>query len=110
MLSKQQRLLFKKQAEVIKAMAHPLRLAVLDCLKDGEQCVFDIAEYVGSERSNISRHLAIMSSAGILEQRKDGLKVLYRLKTPCIMNFFKCIGGVLKEQIEENKSLMSAIR
>mgnify|MGYP001379729375 CR=1 FL=1 len=79
MLSKEKQLLFEKQAEIAKAIAHPLRIAIVDFLKEGEQCVCDIAENVGSERSNISRHLSIMVSAGVLESRKEGLKVIYRL-------------------------------
>ncbi|UCC23672.1 MAG: winged helix-turn-helix transcriptional regulator, partial [Planctomycetota bacterium] len=55
MLSKKKQLLFEKQAEIAKAIAHPLRIAIVDFLKDGEQCVCDIAESVGSERSNVSR-------------------------------------------------------
>ena len=58
MIGKTEQLLFEKQAEIAKAIAHPLRIAILDFLKDGEQCVCDIAEHVGSERSNVSRHLS----------------------------------------------------
>ena len=109
MANKKQLLLFEKQAEVAKAMAHPLRIAVIDFLKDGEQCVCDIAEQVGSERSNISRHLAVMVNAGILSCRKEGLKVMYSLKCPCILEFFTCIGAVLKEQAKEHRKLLAAM-
>ena len=47
------RLLFQKQAQVAQAIGHPLRLAIIDFLKDGPQCVCDIAEYIGSERAGI---------------------------------------------------------
>ena len=105
-MSKDKRLLYDKQAEVVKAVGHCLRIAILDFLKDGEQCVCDIAEQVGSERSNVSRHLSVMVSAGILESRKEGLKVIYKLKTPCILEFLSCISACLKEQVEEgNKAL-----
>ena len=53
MLSKKKRLLFEKQSEIVKAVAHPLRIAVVDFLKNGPQCVCDIAEYLGYERSNV---------------------------------------------------------
>ena len=101
--------LFEKQAEIAKAVAHPLRIAIIDFLKDGEQCVCDIAEYVGSERSNISRHLSVMVKAGVLEFRKDGLKVIYRLKCVCILDFFSCVTGVLRQQARENEKLLKAI-
>ena len=102
--------LYEKQAEVVQAVAHPLRIAICDFLADGPQCVCDIAEHVGSERSNVSRHLAIMLKAGLLEQHKDGLKVIYKIKTPCLLKFLACVTGVLKEQISENEKLMEMLR
>jgi len=109
MLNRQKKMLFEKQAEIAKAMAHPLRIAVIDFLKDGEQCVCDIAKHVSSERSNVSRHLSVMVNAGVLEYRKEGLKVIYRLKCPCILDFFSCIIRVLKQQAKENEKLLKAI-
>lgn len=109
MLSKRKQLLFEKQAEIAKAIAHPLRIAIVDFLKDGRQCVCDIAEYVGSERSNVSRHLSVMVSAGVLEYRKEGLKVIYSLKTPCILEFFSCVTGVLKQQAKDSEKLLKAL-
>jgi len=109
MLNRKKQLLFQKQAEIAKAIAHPLRIAIVDFLKDGEQCVCDIAEYVGSERSNVSRHLSVMVNAGVLEYRKQGLKVIYALKTPCILDFFSCVVGVLKQQAKDNERLLAAL-
>lgn len=109
MLRRKKQLLFEKQAEISKAIAHPLRIAIVDFLKDGEQCVCDIAEHIGSERSNVSRHLSVMVRAGILEYRKEGLKVMYKLKCPCIVEFFSCIIRVLKQQAKENEKLLKAI-
>jgi ArsR family transcriptional regulator len=110
MPDKKKLLLFEKQAEIAKAVAHPLRIAVVNFLKDGEQCVCDIAEHVGAERSNVSRHLSVMVNAGVLEYRKEGLKVIYRLKCVCILDFFSCVTAVLKQQAEENKELLTALR
>jgi len=109
MSDKKKWLLFQKQAGVSKAIAHPLRIAIIDFLKDGEQCVCDIAEHIGSERSNVSRHLAVMVNAGVLDYRKEGLKVIYRLKCVCILEFFSCVIGVLKQQAKENEKLLKAI-
>jgi len=109
MLDAKKRLLFARQAEVIKATAHPLRIAIVEYLKGGEQCVCDIAEYVDSERSNVSRHLSVMVAAGILESRKEGLKVIYTLRTPCILKFFECITEVLKQQIKDDEKLLKAM-
>ena len=109
MLSKEMQLLFEKQAEIAKAIAHPLRVAIVDFLKDGEQCVCDIAKYVGSERSNVSRHLSVMVGAGVLEYHKEGLKVIYKLKAPCILDFFSCATACLKQQAKENEKLLKVL-
>ncbi len=100
---------YQKQAEVAKAVGHPLRVAVVDFLRNGEQCVCDIADHIGSERSNVSRHLSVMVRAGILEYRKEGLKVIYKLRTPCILDFFSCITDVLRQQAKENEELLKTI-
>ena len=109
MAPKNRQRLFEKQAEIAKAIAHPLRIAIIDFLRDGEQCVCDIADHVGAERSNVSRHLSIMVNAGVLEYRKEGLKVIYRLKCVCILDFFSCVTGVLKQQAKESEKLLKAI-
>ncbi|UCE99289.1 MAG: winged helix-turn-helix transcriptional regulator [Planctomycetota bacterium] len=109
MLSKEKQLLFEKQGEIAKAIAHPLRIAILNFLKDGPQCVCDIAEYIGSERSNVSRHLSLMTKAALLEHRKEGLKVIYKLKTPCILDFFSCVTACLKQQAKDSEKLLKAL-
>ncbi|MCJ7779140.1 MAG: metalloregulator ArsR/SmtB family transcription factor [Sedimentisphaerales bacterium] len=109
MLSKRKQLLFEKQAEIVKAIAHPLRIAIVDFLKDGEQCVCDIAEHIGSEQSNVSRHLSVMVLAGVLEHRKEGLWVIYKLKCPCILDFFTCISVILKNEAKESSRLLTAL-
>ena len=108
-MDKNKRLLFEKQAEIAKAIAHPLRIAIVSFLEEGEQCVCDIAEYVGSERSNVSRHLSVMVNAGLLDYRKDGLKVIYKLKCPCIKDFFSCVSRVIKQQAKENNKFIQAL-
>jgi ArsR family transcriptional regulator len=106
MISRKNKFVYEKQAEILKAMAHPLRIAVLDFLRDQEQCVCDIAKHVDSERSNVSRHLSLMVKAGILESRKEGLKVFYQLKAPCVLDFLSCVNNCLKEQAKETKDLL----
>ena len=109
MLNKQKKMLFEKQAEIAKAIAHPLRIAILDFLKDDGRCVCDIAEHLRSEQSNVSRHLSVMVGAGLLEYRKEGLKVIYSLKTPCILDCFSCITTCLKQQSKDNERLLKAL-
>ena len=100
---------YERQAEIAKAIGHPLRVAIIDFLKDGEQCVCDIAQHAGSERSNISRHLSVMVRAGILGYRKEGLKVIYKLKTPCVLDFFSCVAVVIRQQAKESEKLLKSM-
>ena len=101
--------LFEKQANIAKAIGHPVRVAVIDFLQNGEQCVCDIAIRVGSERTNLSKHLSVMVAAGVLQSRKDGLKVIYKIKTPCIVRFLDCLRECLKEQAKETQELLKAM-
>jgi len=87
---------YKKQSRVIKAMAHPSRLAMLHALGEGEMCVCDLQRLVGSDMSTVSKHLSVMKRAGLVEDRKEGLWVHYRLRVPCILNFMECVEAVLK--------------
>ena len=109
MIGKTKALVFERQAEIAKAVAHPLRVAAVDFLKDGEKCVCEIAAHLGAERSNVSRHLAVMVGAGVLSCRKDGLKVFYALKTPCVADFLSCVTRVLKHQAQENEKLLASL-
>ncbi len=109
MIDSTKALLFERQAEIAKAVAHPLRIAVIDFLKDGEKCVCDIAEHIDSERSNVSKHLTLMVHAGVLSCRKDGLKVFYALRTPCVADFLGCVCRVLKQQAKDNEKLLAAL-
>jgi len=101
-----QKRLYEMKAEIIQAAGHPIRLAVIDFLKDGEQCVCDIATHVGARRSNVSRHLAVMLTAGIVDCRKDGLKMIYSLKTPCILNFLSCVTDVLRDHAKAQAAVL----
>ncbi len=100
---------YELKAEIIQAAAHPIRLAVIEFLVDGEQCVCDIVEHVGAQRSNVSRHLSVMVRAGLLESRKEGLKMFYSLKTPCIVRFLECVEEALRERMQGQADLLSRL-
>ena len=69
----------------------------------------DIAEHVGAQRSNVSRHLSVMVKAGVLDSRKDGLKVMYSLRTACMVDFLTCVEQVLKERIGKEVTLLKSL-
>ena len=87
---------FRRQAAVLKALAHPTRLFVADLLSEGPLCVCEIRDKVGADLSTVSKHLSIMTNAGVLAREKKGLQVHYRLKTPCVTKFFACTLNVIK--------------
>jgi DNA-binding transcriptional ArsR family regulator len=98
---------YQLHAEIIQALAHPIRLAIADLLRSGEVCVCDIANAVGAERSNVSRHLALMLRSGILRTRKEGLKVYYALRTPCILDFMACATRTLEHDLKERSRALA---
>lgn len=101
---------YEQQAAIAKAIAHPVRVSVLHFLKDGEQCVCDIAQTVGTERTNLSKHLALMTAAGILDSRRDGLKVMYRLKAPCVLKFLDALTECLIEQAAAQQKILATLK
>lgn len=86
---------FEKRAQIIKALGHPSRLMMVDSLTEGEMCVCDLRDIVGSDMSTVSKHLSVLKAAGIVVDRKQGLQVFYRLRVPCITQFFGCVEAVL---------------
>ncbi len=95
--------IYETRAEIIKAMAHPSRLFIVDQLKNGEHCVCELTELIGADTSTVSKHLSVLKNAGIIEDRKEGLKVYYRLKCVCVLDFFSCVEKVLKISIHEQR-------
>lgn len=90
---------YRARANIMKAMSHPSRLMMVDELSRGERCVCDLQELVGHDMSTVSKHLAVLKKAGLVEDERRGKQVYYRLKVPCILNFFHCVESV----IEANK-------
>ena len=87
---------YERRAQVLKAMAHPSRLMIVDVLASGERCVGDLTRLIDAESSTVSTHLSVLKAVGLVEDRKQGLQVFYRLRVPCIMQFFGCIEAVLR--------------
>jgi len=101
-----QKRLYKMVAQVMAAAGRETSLTILDYLKDGEKCVCDIAQHVEANRSNVSRHLAVMLNAGLVAQRKDGLKMMCSLRSPCVLNITKCVTDVLRDRAQETRGIL----
>jgi ArsR family transcriptional regulator len=85
------------RARIMKALAHPSRLFIVDELSRGERCVCELTEMIGADVSTVSKHLALLKNAGIVLDDRRGAQVFYRLRVPCILNFFGCVEAVLEE-------------
>ena len=91
------RSVFKQQARVLKALANESRLIIIDRLNRGESSVGELTELIGSDVSTVSKHLALLRANGIVDDRRQGTTVFYRLLTPCVCNFFACATAITKE-------------
>jgi DNA-binding transcriptional ArsR family regulator len=83
------------QANVLKAMAHPSRLCILEELAQKERCVCELTEMVGADMSTVSKHLTVLKQAGIVADEKRGAMVFYRLRVPCLGKLFDTVESVL---------------
>jgi len=79
------------RSSIVKAMAHPSRLLIMEALMQGEHCVNDLTEMAGCDVTTLSKHLAVMKKAGLLICEKRGLQVFYQIACPCFTEFFRCI-------------------
>lgn len=87
---------YQTRAEILKALAHPTRLFIVERLTIREHCVCELKEMVGDDMSTISKHLSVLRNAGLVSDEKRGLQVWYSLACPCVMNFMGCIEETIK--------------
>ena len=95
---------YETKAQVMKALAHPTRLFMVDELSKGERCVCELRDMVGADISTISKHLSLLKAAGMVADDKRGLQVFYRLKTPCALGFFDCVQQVQEAVTPANRT------
>ncbi len=96
---------YEARAKVIKAMGHPTRLFIVEELSRQERCVQELTRMVGADVSTVSKHLAVLRNAGIVQDEKRGSQVFYSLLVPCVLNFFSCVESVLASRAKELKAL-----
>jgi DNA-binding transcriptional ArsR family regulator len=96
------------RARILKALAHPSRLLIVDELARGERCVCELTGMIGADMSTVSRHLSVLRSAGVVRDDKRGQQIFYRLRDPAIGPLLAGIGDLLRsfaaEQLELVKS------
>ncbi|MGB2984760.1 MAG: metalloregulator ArsR/SmtB family transcription factor [Phycisphaerae bacterium] len=97
---------YEARARIAKALSHPTRLLVLDALTEREMCVCDLTELVGADQSTVSKHLAVLKQAGIVEDRKEGTMTFYSLKICCLQGFWECVESVLRDNLKQQRAAL----
>jgi len=94
------------KAEILKTLAQPTRLKILELLRNGEKCICEIVPAINGEQSNISRHISLMQKSHLVTTRKDGVKVMVRVRDPKIFEILDSVSLLLKKQIQETGKLI----
>lgn len=91
------------RAKVVKAMAHPVRLMVIEFLKKGEHSFSEIFDLFKLDKSTVSKHLLVLKEAGIISSRKEGTDMIYKLEVPCVIDFFSCVTAVIESNVKKQQ-------
>ncbi|WP_300523087.1 metalloregulator ArsR/SmtB family transcription factor [Aminiphilus sp.] len=94
----------RKKADIFKGLSHPVRLAIVELLSEGERCVCDIAGAFSCDRTTISKHLSILRMLDIIEDRREGLNVFYRMRMRCLTAILSCVDALTGENVSEGVS------
>lgn len=97
---------FELRANILKAMAHPTRLFIIDELSRQERCVCELTAMIGADTSTVSKHLTVLKNAGIVKDEKRGPMVYYQLRCPCVLNFITCVEEVIQKNVKEHLTLI----
>jgi len=98
------------KTEILKALAQPTRLKILELLRNGEKCICEIVPAINGEQSNISRHISLMQKSNLVTTRKDGVKVMVKVSDPRVFEILDSIALLLKKQIIETGKLVHELR
>jgi len=93
-------------AKIIKAIAHPSRLFIIEELHKGERCVGELTDMIGADTSTVSKHLSILKNAGLVTDEKRANSIYYNLRVPCIMDFIGCVEDVLSSNAKEHMAIL----
>lgn len=97
---------YTRQARTLKVLAHPVRLAILDILRQGEACVCHIQAILGLRQAYISQQLMLLRRAGLVKDRKDGLNVFYRVADPSLVALLDLAWETLSRQARNSKPFL----
>ena len=102
--------IYELHADVCKIFSSPKRLEILNALKDKERSAGELIEKVGLSKANLSQHMSILKSKGVIQTRREGLNVYYRISNPKIIQACNLMREVLLEQLQEKGKMASSLR
>lgn len=91
------------RSKIIKAMAHPVRLMIIDELRAGERPFSQLFHLFELDKSTVSKHLLVLKEAGIVSSRKSGADMIYNLEVPCVTDFFSCVTAVIENNVRRQQ-------
>lgn len=101
---------FTARANILKALAHPTRLFIVDTLQKKEHSVRMLTDMIGADISTVSKHLTVLKNAGLVCDEKDGSTVFYKLRVPCVLDFMSCIEAVLEANANQQQEALSSCK
>ncbi len=101
--------IFEMQCDICKALGHPLRIAIVDRLKDRETAAAELIAEMGISKANLSKHMALLAHGGIVESRREGRQIFYRLTDPEIHRACTIMRSILYRRLKQGEKLASAI-
>ncbi|MBY6016425.1 ArsR/SmtB family transcription factor [Ferrimonas balearica] len=97
---------YEARAQILKALAHPTRLWLLEQLEQQERCVCELVEGVDADISTVSKHLSVLKQAGIVSRRRQGKQIYYQLQTPCLLKMLSCVESVLIQNAKASQAVV----
>jgi ArsR family transcriptional regulator len=99
----------KERAKVLKAIAHPMRILIIDALKNEDRCGRDLCALGQISQSNVSRHLAMLKRVGIISDRRIKTRVFFRLETPSVLNVLEPAAEAVRLDIKRRNARTKSI-
>ena len=96
------------KAELFKTLSHPLRIRLLDALRNGEQTVGALQQALGAEQSSISQHLAALRSADIVRSRREGTMMRYSVTDPAVWQLLDIARDIYERQLRDRQAQLEA--
>jgi ArsR family transcriptional regulator, virulence genes transcriptional regulator len=102
--------LYELHADVCKIFSHAKRLEIIDSLKDRELSAAELIEKIGLSKANLSQHMSVLKSKGVILTRREGISIFYRISNPKIIQACNLMREILMEQLQEKGKIASSFK